>query len=193
MKKVIYKEEDEYKKDVIKALEKDFILVPEAKVVWPHPAIKPSFVDFIAHPKEHLIKNGFDAKNFVIEVKSPICKNQESIKKLLDCVSQAQSYTLCKHEDSHINFALIYPEIHLFYEYDLHFRNRSEPLKHYKRDIVLLNRMMQRANVGSLCITEKSYSINFASARFYSPEKGRSNIPNLGMVRRIGSRKIVLK
>ena len=193
MKKIIYKTEDEYKKDVIKALEKDFILIPEAEVTWPHPAIKPSFVDFMAHPKDHLVKNGFDAKNVVIEVKSPICKTKESIKKLLDCISQAQSYTLCKYKDSYINFALVYPEIDLFYDYDLHYKNFKEPQKHYKKDTLLLHRMMQRANVGSLHITEKSYLISFSSCRFYSPERGRSKIKNLGMVRRIGSRKVVLK
>lgn len=193
MKKIIYKEEDEYKKDVINALEKDFILIPEAKVVWPHPAIKPSFVDFMAHPKEHLVKNGFDAENIAIEVKSPICNNRESIKKLLNCISQAQSYALCKYNDSLINYSLIYPDINLFYEYDLHFRNFDEPQKHYKSDTILLHRMMQYANVGSLYITKQSYKISFAGSRFYSPEKGRSKIPNLGMVRRIGSRKVVLK
>lgn len=193
MKDIIYKTEDEYKKDITKALAKDFILVPEAEIIWPHPAIKPNRADFIIHPKEHLVRNGFDAENIAIEVKSPICKNKESIKKLLNCISQAQSYALCKYKDSFINFVLIYPKIDLFYEYDLHYKNYDEPQKEYKKDTILLHRMMQRANVGSLTLSNNSYSISFAGSRFYSPKKGRSKIKNLGMVRRIGSKKVILK
>lgn len=193
MKKNIYKTEDEYKDDVVNALDKDFYLIPEAKVFWPHPAINPSFVDFIAHPKKHLVKNGFNAKNIAIEVKSPICNDQESIKKLLDCISQAQSYTFCKYEESFINFCLIYPEIDLFYDYDLHFNKLDEPKIHYRNETLLLQRMMQRANVGTLHIKKNSYSIRFNGVSFYSPEKGRTKIKNLGMVRRIGSKKIIFK
>ena len=193
MKKNIYKTEDEYKNDVVNALDKDFYLTPEAEVIWPHPAISSSYVDFIAHPKKHLVEKGFDAKNIAIEVKSPICNNQESIKKLLDCISQAQSYTFCKYNKSFINFCLIYPEIDLFYDYDLRYNKLDEPEKHYRKEFLLLQRMMQRANVGTLHIKKSSYSIRFSGLFFYSPEKGRSKIKNLGMVRRIGSRKIILK
>ncbi len=193
MENIIYKTEDEYKKDIVNALEKDFILIPEAKIVWPHPAIKGRKADFIIHPKEHLVKNGFDAGIIAIEVKSPICKNGESVKKILNGFYQAHSYALCQYNDSHIDFALLYPSVQLFFDYEFQQKyNYDERQKYSQREVSLLHRMMQRANVGTLKISKNSYLISFAGSRFYSPEKGRSKIKNLGMVRRVGSQKIPL-
>lgn len=177
----IYKTEPEYRKDIEKALTADFIIKPEQWVTWPIEN-KEIRVDFIIEPKEHLKKNGFEANKIAIEVKSPIAK--ESVKKLLDCISQAHSYTMCKHEGSYIDFILIYPEIHNFFSHDG---------THNIGEIRLLHRIMQRANIGALKLTNDSYKISFADCRYYSPEKGRSEIKNLGQVRRIGSRKMMLK
>jgi len=138
LENIIYKTEDEYKKDIVNALEKDFILIPEAKIVWPHPAIKGRKADFIIHPKEHLVKNGFDAGIIAIEVKSPICKNGESVKKILNGFYQAHSYALCQYNDSHIDFALLYPSVQCFLTMNFNkntitmnakiFTKRSEPI-----------------------------------------------------------------
>ena len=117
-----------------------------------------------------------------------------SVKKLLDCVSQAHSYTLCTHEDEFIDFIVIYPEIQLFFEYDFEYKYKFDQRNKYQQqEINILQRVMQRANIGSLKITKKSYLFSFAGARFYSPEKGQSKVKNLGIVRRIGSRKKLLK
>ncbi|CCK81219.1 hypothetical protein [Desulfobacula toluolica] len=193
MKNLIYKTEPEYCTDIKKALSKDFELLPEETIHWPIEG-ETKRVDFIIHPKAHLIKHGFDAEKIAIEVKSPINKNPEAVKKLLDCISQAHSYTMCKHNGEYIDFVLIYPAIELFFEYDFIYKYKSDPRNKYTRqEINLLHRVLQRANIGSLKINQESYQINFAGTRFYSPEKGRSKIKNLGKIRRIGSQKIILK
>lgn len=188
----IYKTEPEYKKDIKEsALANDFEIKSEQWIKWP---INDEMVrvDFILEPKKHLIDVEFDAFKIAIEVKSPV-KN-DSVKKLLDCMSQAHSYTLCTHENKFIDFIVIYPDIQLFFDYDFeHKYKRDERNKYHRAEVSILRRVMQRSNIGSLKITNGSYLFSFAGSRFYSPEKGRSKIKNLGMVRRIGSRKKIIK
>ncbi|MBF0232875.1 MAG: hypothetical protein HQK65_07535 [Desulfamplus sp.] len=193
MNNTIYKTEPEYRIDIENALSEDFDLLPEEQIVWPIEQINDKRVDFIIHPKAHLVKRGFDATNIAIEIKSPIDSKKESVKKLLDCISQAHSYTMCKHNGAYIDFVLIYPAIELFFEYDFIHKYKSDPRNKYTaQEIRILHRMMQRANIGSLEIDKGSYNISFAGTRFYSPERGRSKIKNLGKVRRIGSQKQIL-
>ncbi|MDP2804884.1 MAG: hypothetical protein Q8O24_02975 [Gallionellaceae bacterium] len=190
--KNIYKTEPEYRKEIREsALSNDFAIKPEQWIKWPinDEMIR---VDFILEPKQHLIDVGFDATKIAIEVKSPIKK--ESVKQLLDCMSQAHSYTLCTHENEFIDFIVIYPAIQLFFDYDFEHKYKlDQRSKYHRSEVSILHRVMQRANIGSLEITNESYRFSFAGSRFYSPEKGRSKIKNLGMVRRIGSRKKLIK
>ena len=146
-------------------------------------------VDFLLKPKTHLINRGFDATSFAIEVKSPIAK--ESVRKLLDCIIQSYTYSLCQYKGIHPAFVLIYPDIEKFFEYDFINKYKRDPRNKFARsEILLLRRLMQRANVGELIIDGKDYEISFAAAYYYSSQKGRSGIKNLGMVRRVGSQKV---
>lgn len=143
-------------------------------------------------PKAHLIKNGFDAMSFAIEVKSPIAN--ESVKKLLDCIIQAYTYFLCQYRGVHPAFVLIYPDVEKFFEYDFAYKYKKDPRNRFNgSEIIILRRLMQRANVGELIVDGRDYEINFAAAYYYSSKKGRSGIKNLGITRRIGSKKVQLK
>lgn len=168
--KNIYKTEPEYRKEIQEsALANDFEIKSEQWIKWPinDEMIR---VDFILKPKMHLVDAGFDASKIAIEVKSPI-KN-ESVKQLLDCMSQAHSYTLCTHEDEFIDFIVIYPDIQLFFDYDAEYKYKFDQRNMYRRsEVSLMRRIMQRANIGSLTITNGSYLFSFAGSRFYSPEK----------------------
>ncbi|MDY0281336.1 MAG: hypothetical protein RBR35_12335 [Salinivirgaceae bacterium] len=182
-----YKSEIQYKKELPQILEADFHIEPNAKVIWPLGGKKKE-VDFLLKPKPHLVSNGFDAKSFAIEVKSPISK--ESVKKLLDCIIQSYTYSLCEYQGNHPAFVLIYPDIEKFFEYDFINKYKKDPRNEFTRpEIGILRRLMQRANVGELIIDDTDYEINFAASRYFSSRKGRSKIKNLGMIRQVGSQK----
>ena len=182
------KNEEEYKKEVVAALSNDFFIEPEVSGTWPLDG-RICRLDFLLSPKPHLIAKGFDAETFGIEVKSPSSK--ESVKKLLDCVLQAYTYTLCSFNGKQPSFVLIYPEIKEFFHHD--FVNKYKGLeinKYTGREIALIRQLMQRSNVGELAIKENYFKIFFSNSYYYDSNKGRSTIKNLGMVRRIGSKKI---
>lgn len=186
-----YKSESEYKKKLPGILEADFHIESNVKVHWPLGG-KEKEVDFLLQPKAHLIKNGFDAMSFAIEVKSPIAN--ESVKKLLDCIIQAYTYSLCQYRGVHPAFVLIYPDIEKFFEYDFAYKYKKDPRNRFNAsEIIILRRLMQRANVGELIVDGNDYEINFAAAYYYSSKKGRSGIKNLGITRRVGSKKVRLK
>lgn len=188
---MIFKTEPEYRKEILNSsLINDFVIKPEQWIKWPinDEMIR---VDFILEPKQHLLDRGFDALKIAIEVKSPIKK--ESVKQLLDCIAQAHSYTLCTHENEFIDFIVIYPDIQLFFDYDFKNKYKSDLRnKYHHSEVSITRRIMQRANIGSLDISNDSYVFSFAGNRYYSPERGRSKVKNLGIIRRVGSRKMLL-
>ena len=182
------KNEDDYKKEVVASLSNDFFIEPEVVGTWPLDG-KTCRLDFLLSPKPHLVEKGFDAETFGIEVKSPTSK--ESVKKLLDCVLQAYTYTLCSFNQKQPAFVLIYPEIKTFFHHDFVYKYKENEINKYTgREIALIRQLMQRSNVGELTIRDDYFRIFFSNSYFYDSKKGRSTIKNLGMVKRIGSKKI---
>jgi len=181
--------EPELKRDLVALLANDFEITAEAEGLWPLDG-SICFLDFLLRPKAHIIEMGFGAAAFGIEVKSPV--SSESVKKLLDCVLQSYTYTLCDFAGVRPDFVLIYPEAQCFFDYDFHKKYKgSERSKYKAEEVKIVRRIMQRANVGELVLSEKNrYEIRFAASRYFDPVHGQTRVENLGMTRRIGSRKV---
>lgn len=152
----------------------------------------PLRLDLLLRPNEKAKAMGFDVEAIGIEIKDP--QSKESVKKLLNCVMQAYTYSFCEFDGVRPAFILIYPDVEKFFDYD--WRNKyncvftEEPTKREKN---LLRRLMQRANVGELIIEQrdsKKYVFKFHGGLYFSSTKGRSKIKGIGLNRFIGSQKI---
>jgi hypothetical protein len=186
---MLYRTEPELKRDLVDLLANDFEVIPEVNGHWPLDGSK-CLLDFLVRPKPHIVDMGFRGAAFGVEVKSP--RSSESVKKLLDCVLQSYTYTLCDFSGVRPDFVLIYPEAQCFFDYDFHNKYKGEELSKYKAEEVrIVRRIMQRANVGELVISQHSrYEIRFAASRYFDPIRGQTRVVNLGTTRRIGSRKL---
>ncbi|WP_110974538.1 hypothetical protein [Acinetobacter sp. WCHAc060042] len=84
---------------------------------------------------------GFDVDAIGIEIKDP--QSKESVKKLLNCVMQAYTYSFCEFDGVRPAFILIYPDIEKFFDYD--WRNKynseftEEPTKREKKFITKID------------------------------------------------------
>ncbi len=183
------KSEPDLKRELVAFLADDFDITPEAEGRWP---LDGSIcrLDFLLRPKPHLIEKGFKAAAFGIEVKSPI--SSESVKKLLDCVLQSYTYTLCEFSGVRPDFVLIYPEAQCFFDYDFKNKYKNDERNKYRpEEVRMVRRIMQRANVGELVLSERHhYEIKFAASRYFDSVRGQTRIENLGTIRRVGSRKL---
>lgn len=151
----------------------------------------PLRLDLLLRPNEKAKAMGFDVDAIGIEIKDP--QSKESVKKLLNCVMQAYTYSFCEFDGVRPAFILIYPDIEKFFDYD--WRNKynsaftEEPTKREKN---LLRRLMQRANVGELIIEQREqrkYIFKFHGGPFFCSVKGRSKIKGIGLNRFVGSQK----
>jgi hypothetical protein len=158
------KPEPDLKRDLVALLADDFDIIPEAEGRWPLDGSK-CFLDFLLRPKPHIIEKGFQASAFGIEVKSPI--SSESVKKLLDCVLQSYTYTLCEFSGVRPDFVLIYPGAKHFFDYDFQIKYKGDERNKFKpEEVRMVRRIMQRANVGELVMSERNrYEIQFAASR----------------------------
>lgn len=186
---MLIKPEPDLKRDLVALLADDFEIIPEAEGRWPLDGSKCA-LDFLLRPKPHIVGKGFGAAAFGIEVKSPI--SSESVKKLLDCVLQSYTYTLCEFCGVRPDFVLIYPEAKYFFEHDFEKKYKGDERNKYRpEEIRIVRRIMQRANVGELIRSERHrYEIQFAASRYFDPIRGQTRIENLGTTRRVGSRKL---
>jgi hypothetical protein len=176
------------KRDLVALLADDFEIIPEAEGLWPLDGSK-CRLDFLLRPKPHIVEIGFRATVFGIEVKSPV--SSESVKKLLDCVMQSYTYTLCEFCGVRPDFVLIYPEVNHFFEHDFLKKYKGDERNKYRpEEVRMVRRIMQRANVGELAVSERyRYEIHFAASRYFDPVRGQTHVENLGTTRRVGSRK----
>lgn len=183
------KPEPELKRDLVTLLANDFEMISEAEGRWPLDGSR-CLLDFLLRPKPHIVEMGFKAAAFGIEVKSPV--STESVKKLLDCVLQSYTYTLCEFSGVRPDFVLIYPECKFFFEYDFQNKYKMDERNKYKQEEVrMVRRVMQRANIGELVVSERRrYEIQFAASRYFDPVRGQVRVANLGTARRVGSRKL---
>jgi hypothetical protein len=110
----------------------------------------------------------------------------------LDCVLQSYTYTLCDFSGVRPDFVLIYPEVQCFFDYDFQKKYKgAEGSKYKAEEVKIVRRIMQRANVGELAISENNrYEIRFAASRYFDPIRGQTRVENLGTTRRVGSRKL---
>ena len=152
----------------------------------------PLRLDLLLRPNEKAKSMGFDVDAIGIEIKDP--QSKESVKKLLNCVMQAYTYSFCEFDGVRPAFILIYPDVEKFFDYDWRNKYNSEFTEEpTKREKYLLRRLMQRANVGELIIQQrdsKNYVFKFHGGPYFSSTKGRSKIKGIGLNRFIGSQKI---
>jgi hypothetical protein len=181
--------ESALKRDLIALLFDDFEIIPEAEGRWLLDGSK-CRLDFLLRPKPYIIEMGFRATVFGIEVKSPI--SSESVKKILDCIIQSYTYTLCEFRGVRPDFVLIYPEARHFFEHDFLNKYKGDERNRYRpEEVRMVRRIMQRANVGELTVSERyRYEIHFAANRYFDPVRGQTHVENIGTTRRVGSRKL---
>ena len=180
--------EDKARQFLIRRLSGLFDIREEVEGSWPLDG-QPLRLDLLLRPNEKARALGFDVDAIGIEIKDP--QSKESVKKLLDCVVQAYTYTFCEFDGVRPSFILIYPEIEKFFKYDWENKySKSENEKPTNREMNLLKRLMQRANVGELIVSDEKYTFKFAFARFFDSVKGRSKVKGLGLNRYVGSQKL---
>ncbi len=181
------KREDKARKYLSEKLCDLFYIKEEVIGFWPLDG-RQLRLDLLLRPKEKAKSLGFDVEAIGIEIKDP--QSKESVKKLLNCVVQAYTYTFCEFDGVRPAFILLYPEIEKFFEHDwIHKYSKSNNEKPSHREINLLRRLMQRANIGELIISDDQYTFKFAFARFFDSRRGRSKVKGLGLNRYVGSRK----
>lgn len=124
-------------------------------------------MDYLLHPKPHLIKNGFDDVWFGVEVKS--LKNQHDnwdfpkYKKLLwQCVTYRQSLF-------HASKQNIRPSFVLYYVGNDEYSGGGGFML-----IREIETFVQLANVGRLKLASDGYIISFGLSSYYSRKRGRS-------------------
>jgi hypothetical protein len=179
-------DESAYLNRVIRLLESDFKLEREARGEWPNGGSV--FADLLCRPRPHIVEAGFSPQLFLVEVKSPECK--ESVKRLLDAILQSFTYSLSKFEGRQPDFGLLYPPIVSFFEWDRAHKYADQPNNAYQPgEARILGRLIQRGNVGEIHERQGSYEFRFGGSFFFSPAKGQTKEKNLGTVRRVGSRK----
>lgn len=179
--------EDKVRKYIAHKLSDLFHIKEEVPGSWPLDG-RPLRLDLLLRPNEKAKSLGFDVEAVGVEIKDP--KSKESVKKLLDCVVQAYTYTFCEFDGVRPAFIMVYPEIEKFFEHDwINKYSRSDNEKPTRREMNLLKRLMQRANVGELIISEDKYTFKFAFARFFDSKRGRSKVKGLGLNRYVGSQK----
>lgn len=177
--------EETARKSLVEKLRGLFDIKEEVVGSWPLDQ-RPLRLDLLLRPNAKAKALGLDVDAIGVEIKDP--ESKESVKKLLDCVIQAYTYTFCEFDDVRPSFVLIYPEIEKFFIHDWHNKySKSEKEKPIIREMNLLKRLMQRANVGELIISEDKYIFKFASSRFFDSKKGRSKVAGLGLNRYVGS------
>ncbi len=179
--------EDRARNHVAKILGDLFYVKEEVPGSWPVDG-RNLRLDLLLRPNEKARSMGFDVDAFGIELKDP--QSNESVKKYLDCVIQAYTYTLCEFDGMRPSFVLIYPQKEKFFEHD--WKNKyssSENEKPNRREMSIVGRLMQRANVGELLLTDEKIQIEFGGARFFDSVKGRSKVKGLGIKRQVGSQK----
>lgn len=168
-------------KDIIEtSLGNDFILRRE--VTGYHLLEKRKIrIDFLAHPKEHLIANHFEPLWFGIEVKSPAVK-KEPQKKVMDLAKQAIDYTESEYDGIIPNFAVIFPSMYHF------FHAQDRLTAEYQNFLYYFRSFIQRMKVGTLHVPAPGvWSISFGSQLYYSTKRGKGLVKNLGTKRHIGS------
>ena len=132
-------------------------------------------IDFMLHPRLHLIEQGFDLAWFGCEVKAP--SGNEPHKKGMWLLWQAITYAqssfapLCDRPA----FVVIYPDLHQFFP------------ENKRLAAVNLQAFAQRGSVGRLLLDDDSWSIRFGSQRYFSSNRGRGKVKNLGLKRNVGT------
>jgi hypothetical protein len=165
-----------------------FHVTPEVDGSWPldNRALR---LDLLVRPLASAIELGFDVEAFGIEVKDP--KSKESVRKLLDCIMQAYTYGFCEFDGVRPAFVLVYPDIEKFFQHDfVHKYTESSSEQYSSRELRLMRRIMQRANVGELLLHDQyGYEFRFEGGRFFDPVRGRTKVKGLGVNRYVGSGK----
>jgi hypothetical protein len=181
------------KKNFEKVMHKDFLIKSDVKGRY---LVDGSCVeiDFLIFPLAHLCKRGFENFWIGIEVKSPNVKEpvKQGLKVAWQAITYAQSeFTHLKAEPIIENirpaFVLIYPPI---WEFFPRIKAIGPNDNHYDyNQSYLLNSLIQKGNVGNLVVNEDrlNWKIEFSGSQYYySTQKGRSKILNLGIKKHAG-------
>lgn len=170
-------------KVVEKSVSMDFDLIPQVPgkhLITKHKEVR---IDFLMHPKQHLLHRRFEDIWIGCEVKSP-ARKLDPIRYISDSMKQIIDYTQCEFEGGiRPAYVLLFPSMYHF----LHAKNLMTPDR--KGFLYFFRSFIQRFNVGTLHIfAPGDWDIRFGSQRYYSTQKGRGNVPNLGTKKHIGYR-----
>ena len=172
-------EEVQLKNFVIQKLSNDFDIQQEVAGI--HPVYGKVRIDLLLTPKQQTIEKGADFGSFGIEIKNPKTTGC-SVKKMLDCLVQAYSYTISRFNGVIPDFVLVFPSFDKFYDENHCHQPNNEELK-------TLRRFLQRLNVGELKFEKNAYSFWFTGQRLWHSGRGRSKQKGLGLCRRYGTNK----
>lgn len=175
-------DEDELKALLENKLEDDFLIEKDKRgrhLIENRTVV----IDYLLHPKDHLINLGFDDLWFGCEVKSPKGK-KEAHKKLLNFAKQSIDYTESEFGGIIPGFILMFPPIRYFFEDE----NKGD-YQHAGYFCHLFSSFIQRFKVGTLSFQKNhGWYISFGSQRYFSQRRGKSAVLNLGLKRHIGSK-----
>jgi len=182
--------EDELKRQVVRHLENDFELLNEVEGIS---LVDQSGVriDYMALAKPHLIKTGFLAEWFGIEVKQILDFSRGDMGKKSQVIWQAITYSQSAFL---VNNARTRPAFVLVYIGDDQFDQTRAPVLRGLSDgewakatwRALIN-IAQYANVGQLRLEpQQGWEIVFSGGRYFSKARGKGNV-NIGVKRYVGS------
>ena len=122
--------EVQLKNFVIQNLTDDFDIQQEVSGI--HPVYGKVRIDLLLTPKEQVINKGIDFGVFGIEIKDPKTTTC-SQKKMLDCLAQANSYSISRFNGLIPDFVLIFPSLDVFYEFDDCHKPNKDDLRTLRR------------------------------------------------------------
>ena len=158
-------DETELKAYLVKRLRFDFEIVPEVPGSFLVDGTR-VVIDYLFHPRPHLVERGFEDGWFGVEVKSP----QGGQAKGLRVAWQAITYSMSEFNGKRPPFIVLYPSLDAF------FGSASDAYR--------IKTLLQKANVGylsrSLDVLEDRQQVSFSQIQAHKT-------PNIATKRNVGT------
>ena len=169
--------EDQLKEIAVRALRNSFSIEPEVTGKF-LPDGSNLRIDFLMHPKPHLVSAGFVDAPIGLEVKAP--GKEPSVKHAMAYAWQCITYSMSEFRGERTAFVLMFLDMAHFWTPDNMVTAN------------LLKSLLVRSNVGDLTLNPYALSewrMAFAGVRYFSARDGLSNAPNAALKRRVGNSK----
>lgn len=163
-------DETELKAYLVKRLQFDFEIVPEVPGSFLVDGTR-VVIDYLFHPRPHLVERGFEDGWFGVEVKSP----QGGQAKGLRVAWQAITYSMSEFNGKRPPFIVLYPSLDAF------FGSASDAYR--------IKTLLQKANVGYFVLEPQSraWRIKFGAGLYFHSDTGLSKTPNIATKRNVGT------